>query len=463
MCRAKDHGGRRCPGCSPAGRRAARASARDAQAQAGMQAFISATPYQEGVSAALLRMSSRPTYYDTDEWAEYADTFRDTADKHGIRVLEQSHTTGLWKGGQEPSAAYTIRYDDYDDVRAFAREIAGRYGQDAVMIGQYDPRGTGTVYVYPASDTDPTELLDTLSAAGIAGATLGDGQLQIVAVDGTLGRLPRSVLRSRLGTPDRSRADVEMITPGPDNPAALHAPIKQIQHIREKYADDHGFARRTAMPRMTEADDIAAAKAYGEGQHRPDDPRIQRSYRVFRQHIAGQWDALTAAGYRFEPWHGTTEQPYRNSAEMIADLREHKHLYYFRTDAGGDLSTGHPMMKKITVTLANGVKRRILANDAFRAVHDAFAHSEGHQFGPYGELRAWWTHRASLPSEARLALWNETRAQNCWTNAGPHMTVTEPDGTIRRKRKGDPGWLPQTARPYGEQKCVIPPHPEAFI
>lgn len=42
-------------------------------------------------------------------------------------------------------------------------------------------------------------------------------------------------------------------------------------------------------------------------------------------------------------------------------------------------------------------------------MHAAFAHSEGYVPGTYGDLWAWWTLRSSLPSEARLALWCETR------------------------------------------------------
>ncbi len=88
----------------------------------------------------------------------------------------------------------------------------------------------------------------------------------------------------------------------------------------------------------------------------------------------------------------------------------------------------------------------------------SLAHSEGHQFGPYGEKRAWWTHRSCLPRDARLALWCETRAQNCWTNAGPHMVTGESSsGELRLKRRGEDGWAPISDRPYAQQKCVRVP------
>jgi hypothetical protein len=236
-----------------------------------------------------------------------------------------------------------------------------------------------------------------------------------------------------------------------------HQPIKEIQSLRERYADAHGFPQRTPIPRLTELDDIAAARAYAAAPHEPAHPQVARSYRSLRQHIGAQWDMLTEAGYTFEPWHGETEQPYADSAAMLADLRENKHLFYFRTEVSqhseGALPPDHPMARSVTVTLPTGERAPMLANDVFRAVHDAIAHSEGHQFGPYGEKRAWWTHRACLPREARLALWCETRAQNCWTNAGPHMTTEGEAGHPRLIRRREPGWMPLSERPYAQQKC----------
>lgn len=154
-------------------------------------------------------------------------------------------------------------------------------------------------------------------------------------------------------------------------------------------------------------DDIAAARAYDVAPHEPAHPRVARSCRSFRHPVAAQWDMLAEAGYRFEPWHGESEQLYADSAAMLRDLRENKHLFYFRTDVSqnteGALPPDHPMATQIPVTLPTGERSRMIANDVFRAVHDALAHSEGHRFGPYGEKRAWWTHRSCLPRGAKPA------------------------------------------------------------
>lgn len=460
MCRCAAEGGRRCPGHSAEARRARRGEARENTAQERLRAFVGATPYRPE-SEALLRMSSRPSYHATDEWIEYSDSVRDIADRHAVEIVRADEAHGIWQGTAEPSGAYLVRSDSPEQLHEFAAELAGRYNQDSIMLGRFDPDGPAYVYTYAANVNAPRKVMGALAEAGVEGGTLNNGQLQLVSDGAELSPLVRRVLDAQFGHPQVARAHVEFVE-GTDEHRA-RTPIKEIQSIREHYNDDHGIPPRRPMPKMTEADDLASAVAYDRGTHQPRDPRIQRSYRVFRQHIVQQWEALSAAGYTFHPWHGDTDQPYAHSAAMIDDLRNNKHLYYYPTDTGGDLSDDHPMMRTVTVTTAPGVRTRMLANDVFRAVHDCIAHSEGHQFGPYGERRAWWTHRSSLPSEARLALWNETRGQNTWTNAGPHMQTRDPEGQIRRIRPGEPGYLRQTERPYGDQKCVIPDNAAALI
>lgn len=406
-------------------------------------------------------MSSRPSYYDTDEWIEYDDSLRASAERHGIEVTETRRADGLWEGESEPAGAYLVQADSFEQITDWAGELAGRYNQDTVMAGYYDPEGPDRVYSFPV-DVDTQDrvqhTLDILRDAGAPGGRLYDGKLEIAEpAEFPLPPAAVNAIAARLGVDPRfAQAHVAFI-PGNDT-YKRHQPIKEIQSLRERYADEHGFARRQPMPYLTDVDDIAAARAYDAAPHEPRHPRVARSYRAFRHHIAGQWDMLTQAGYRFEPWHGEAEQPYPDSAAMLADLRDNKHLYYFRTEVSqsteGALPPDHPMAAMVTVTDSSGKPSRMVTNDVFRAVHDALAHSEGHQFGPYGEKRAWWTHRACLPRDARLALWCETRAQNCWTNAGPHMTTTRGDGSLQLRRRGDDGWMPVSQRPYAAQKCV---------
>lgn len=136
MCDDVDHGGRRCPSSTAEGQRRRRAGKRTADADAQLEAFIGATPFRP-VSGELMRMSSRPSYYDSEEWTEYDDSLRASAERHGIEIVDAQHAAGLWEGESEPAGAYLVRADDFDQVTAWAGEIAGRYDQDSIMAGYF--------------------------------------------------------------------------------------------------------------------------------------------------------------------------------------------------------------------------------------------------------------------------------------------------------------------------------------
>jgi hypothetical protein len=65
--------------------------------------------------------------------------------------------------------------------------------------------------------------------------------------------------------------------------------------------------------------------------------------------------------------------------------------------------------------------RPVLANDLFRAVHDAFGHGlEGAGFRAQGEENAWQAHARLFTGPALGAITSETRGQNSWLNYGPY-------------------------------------------
>lgn len=69
----------------------------------------------------------------------------------------------------------------------------------------------------------------------------------------------------------------------------------------------------------------------------------------------------------------------------------------------------------------NGEMRPVLANDLFRAVHDAFGHGlEGAGFRARGEENAWQAHVRLFTGPAVGAITTETRGQNSWLNYGPY-------------------------------------------
>ena len=69
----------------------------------------------------------------------------------------------------------------------------------------------------------------------------------------------------------------------------------------------------------------------------------------------------------------------------------------------------------------DGPTKKVLFNDLFRAVHDAFGHGlEGAGFRAQGEENAWQTHVRLFTGPAVGAITSETRGQNSWLNYGPH-------------------------------------------
>ena len=166
---------------------------------------------------------------------------------------------------------------------------------------------------------------------------------------------------------------------------------------------------------------------YEKMPHNPNHPLVKKAYEQFIKETIEQMHELQRQGYTAE-LNFTSENPYSNSQEVIASIREKKHLKVFSTDAGfGTNSDGSPKIiteadVKDNPLLAmsefkdiNGNQMRI--NDVFRFVHDFFGHSErGNSFGALGEENAWDVHSRMYSSLARRAMTTETRGQNSWVN-----------------------------------------------
>lgn len=137
------------------------------------------------------------------------------------------------------------------------------------------------------------------------------------------------------------------------------------------------------------------------------DDLTRATYQALANEVMQQFRFLADAGYDFEPWQ-LDGQPYQNSAEMMADVCENKHIFFF---TGGE---PNPYMTAYAVTLY-GVECSV--NDVFRAVHDLFGHAcEGFGFGQRGEENAWIHHSMMFTAGAQWALTTETRGQNSWVN-----------------------------------------------
>jgi hypothetical protein len=186
------------------------------------------------------------------------------------------------------------------------------------------------------------------------------------------------------------------------------------------------------------------ADAYEQALHNPKDEATARSYGVLKDEIRQQWDHATRKmGITFEPWE-KEGQPYKNSAEMMADVKNNKHLYFFR---GGEMPADHPLGAVDSHT-------GLTFNDEFRAIHDLYGHAAaGNQFGPRGEENAFLAHSQMFSPEALPAVFSETKAQNSFVNFGRHLRNEA--GEI--PGKGEPGYVPPTERRYADQKATTLP------
>jgi hypothetical protein len=177
------------------------------------------------------------------------------------------------------------------------------------------------------------------------------------------------------------------------------------------------------------------AKAYDEMPEVSRSPETIKAYEALAKEVGDQWDfAVKNLGITFEPWI-KEGQPYANSREMVADVRNNKHLYFFQ---GGD---PHPFLGKVDP------KTGFNSNDKLRAVHDLFGHAaEDYQFGPRGEENAWIKHSQMFSPEAQRALSTETRGPNSWVNFG-----------AQNYENGVNKNIPAKDRPFAAQKMALLP------
>lgn len=195
-----------------------------------------------------------------------------------------------------------------------------------------------------------------------------------------------------------------------------HAPVNAVKELLSQMRTGPQMRRVTEIP-STRGKQLA--QAYESLPK--NDPAAKEAYDALNTEVAKQFEAMEKAGYKVE---FTDADPYKNSAEMMKDVRENKTLKVFKTPEGGEF---HPYMTPEQ-------------NNRFRAVHDFLAHAGGgNQFGAVGEENAYRVHASTLSDLAKRALASETRGQNSWVNFGPNSH------------------LPVKERPFAEQKAALFP------
>lgn len=296
-------------------------------------------------------------------------------------------------------------------------EVAGQFGQrlTAEQIRAADEANVGDAAVPGGSATD--------QPGPSAGQTYGQG-----AVDA--GRLEQ-------GGDGRGRQEGRSLAPleGAPTVEGASGPDPRLTAVAEGYAQSIGLklARQAEFVEVDPERGARIAAAYEAMEDAPQDPAVKEAYQNLIDQTLAQYRALEAAGYKFwfidiENDGGYADSPWN----AMRDLRANQRMGVFPTTSGYGTGVDVVYDTEVNPLLADtgiewpfggpdGPMKPVLANDLFRAVHDAFGHGlEGAGFRARGEENAWQAHVRLFTGSAVAAITSETRGQNSWLNFGPY-------------------------------------------
>lgn len=217
-------------------------------------------------------------------------------------------------------------------------------------------------------------------------------------------------------------------------PSNFSGPIPHLVDAAEAYAKSVGIDLKRQQ-RLVAADTLDTkfaerlADAFEAMEHNPSDPKVAGAYAEMIAQTRAQYDALVAQGVSFTFFDDATDPYAGNPFSALRDLRDNKTMAVYSTLAGYGSGVSeveladNPMLADTELVWLdqNGNEVPVLANDLFRAVHDAFGHGlEGVGFRAHGEENAWQAHQRLFTGAAVAAITSETRGQNSWLNFGPY-------------------------------------------
>jgi hypothetical protein len=241
-------------------------------------------------------------------------------------------------------------------------------------------------------------------------------------------------------TGDRTgRTESSAIAPleGAPTIQGVNGPDPQLVAVADQYAKDNGipFKRQAEYVKVDEERASRIADAYEEMINDPQNPKVKEAYQDLIKQTTAQYQALVDAGYKF--WFMDLNIPsnleYASTPyNAIRDMRNNKQMGVFpTTDGYGESEISESDIENNPLLADTGIQwpvggidgqmKPVLANDLFRAVHDAFGHGlEGAGFRARGEENAWQAHVRLFTGPAVGAITSETRGQNSWLNYGPN-------------------------------------------
>lgn len=483
------------------------------------QVRFSLTTYTDRITK--LKELAEQGRYDEIKNANRTAILSAVADIPGVRVGIKD-ALGVYAGGQEVSAVVTFTAKNEAElgtIRSRMAAIAQHFEQMEVIeegLGKGDPQklysGTpdegGYHHVFAAKietkNLTPQQLNAAREKAGFYAFTLDGGTIEIYDANYTGKHDPEFEFKLRKlgaeitnlgGIAEAPAIRVGALRGYSEDPAKypgttgytseeilLHSPEgretqlnnpisrRLIEMAKQVYPAPAGGRRSYHVSRdLTKAHIREQAGVGDHFEALPSDdlknPVVEYSYKELAGELGKQYDALTedrpdslGTKFYFQPY-GVEGEPYKNSSEVIRDIRTNNRLKVLKTDKdsfgpeGSDFSN-HPLLEDSGRVDANGVP--LSYNDLLRAVHDAIAHGMyADQFGPVGEEGAWNTHIRTLDNPwARWALTTETRGQNSWINFNKSRFFKNTD---RLLQPGEEGYVPIKDRPFADQKAALLP------
>lgn len=369
-----------------------------------------------GIFPAVDKRNKGKTQRVNEEWAKVsAGTQTEAEARENISRIMGGIDAPTWYGLSDPSA-------NRRGPSSYEGELAGsRIERQLGRIGRTDVRDAGRIG-------------STSGRGGSSSGVVSSGRPG-VAAEGPSGRAARfSVLSAGAGD-GGGREQVRGLAPleGAPQVRGASGPDMNLVRVAEDYARSIGIdLRRQAYYAKVDPERAARiAEAYDAMPHAPNDPKVKEAYRNLIDQTTAQYKALEDAGYKF--WFMDPENvgEYGSSPwNAMRDLRANKSMGVYPTTGGfgsnedADIAN-NPMLEETGLMWPwggpDGRKVPVLANDLFRAVHDAFGHGlEGAGFRADGEENAWQAHIRLFTGSAKGAITSETRGQNSWLNYGPH-------------------------------------------
>tara|TARA_R110000737_G_scaffold314082_1_gene323734 strand:+ start:3272 stop:13438 length:10167 start_codon:yes stop_codon:yes gene_type:complete len=233
------------------------------------------------------------------------------------------------------------------------------------------------------------------------------------------------------------RSTPSSLAPLQDAPSieGFTGPDPELVSVADSYAREQGFSL-TRQSEYTAVDfDLATriAAEYEQMADAPSDPAVKEAYENLIAQTIAQYEVLVKAGYQF--W--LIDLSREDNLEYLStpwnamrDIRANKTMGIFSTADGHGSAVfdteKNPLLASTPYSWPVGgadstETMPVLANDLFRAVHDAFGHGlEGAGFRARGEENAWQAHSRLFTGSALGAITTETRGQNSWVNFGPY-------------------------------------------